>query len=350
MGPRERGGGLTEPRRASGEEKGHVRIPKWFRTTEVVLGLFSSVVAIVVMANPEYGTSDLVALLAVVVTAGALRMLATGRARRSLARLEALGHVGAGLLVLALAAAVLLFPDLGFRTLVLLISVALCLQGVGRFLQAAGRDHPLWMRGSAAATGAFTLGLVGVALLVPGPANFTLVAILSLIVLVNGLEAVVSGLRPSNRRQMMLLKLILFSAAYGLILINWIDLFAVEAPAYHIWLILTYMAPFGVLVVFQGLKDWELALSLGLLVSLMNDVGYYFTADLLFGQGKPLIPFLAGQFGFKGWDVLFTFQGGAFNIPVTSILMGLSIYGRMAVVGVVLYHWWKSPVHVNPRA
>jgi hypothetical protein len=179
--------------------------------------------------------------------------------------------------------------------------------------------------------------------LTPDIATLTLVPLLAVIVLVNGIEMIVWGLRPTDPRQLTLLKLVLFSAFYGLILINWLDLYGTSAPAYHIWLVLTYMAPFGVLIVFQGLKDWQLALSLGLLVSLMNDVGYFFIGDLLFGFHKAILPWIEGQLGFFGNQLLFEFQGGIFTIPVTSILMGFTIYGRIAVVSLVLYHWWRNP-------
>jgi len=146
---------------------------------------------------------------------------------------------------------------------------------------------------------------------------------LGVIVFLNGIEMIVWGLRPTDVRQMTLLKLILFSAFYGLVLINWVDLYGTSAPAYHIWLVMTYMAPFGVLIVFQGFKDWQLALSLGLLVSLMNDVGYFFVGDLLFGFHRALLPWIEGQLGFQGSTVLFTFQGGLFNIPVNLGAHGL---------------------------
>jgi hypothetical protein len=142
---------------------------------------------------------------------------------------------------------------------------------------------------------------------------------------------------------LVLIKLLLFSVLYGFVNINWIDLFATTAPYYHIWLILAYFAPFGVLLVFQGLKDWQLALSLALLVSLINDLGYFFAGDLLFGFHVQLIPWLAGQLGFLGSEVLFSFQGGLLTFPVTSTLMGLSIYGRLALTGGILYHWWRFP-------
>jgi hypothetical protein len=151
------------------------------------------------------------------------------------------------------------------------------------------------------------------------------------------------SLRHTDRKHLVLLKLIIFAVVYGFVNINWIDLFATSAPYYHIWLILAYFAPFGVVILFQGLKDWQLALSLALLVSLMNDLGYFFTGDLIFGFHRDLVQWLGGQLGFQGNTVLFTFQGGELTFPVTSYLMGFSIYARIAVVSVILYHWWKWP-------
>ena len=174
-------------------------------------------------------------------------------------------------------------------------------------------------------------------------AMISIVALVTLALVANGIDGIVSGAMPSTKKQKMLIKLILFSLVYGFLIVNWIDLFATNAPAYHIWLILTYMAPFGVLLVFQGFKDWQLALSLGLLVSLVNDLGYYFTGDLFFGFHVQLLPWLAGQLGFEGGNVLFTFQGGLFTIPVTSYLMGIVVYLRILVVAAVLYQWWRQP-------
>ncbi len=317
--------------------------PIWLRLFEVVLGLSSVVISVVVLANLDYQTSELVLLVAVALMFSAGRMMANGGIRRGLARLEALGLVGGGAAIAAVLLAVILLPGLSFATLVYLFSIALAIQGVGRIAHSMKSGQPRWLRGSALVIGVLTVSLAVGALLVPGIAALTLVPLLGIIVFLNGIETIVSGLRPTDPRQLTLLKLILFSAFYGLILINWVDLYGTAAPAYHIWLIMTYMAPFGVLIVFQGLKDWQLAVSLGLLVSLMNDVGYFFVGDLLFGFHRALVPWVEGQLGFHGMQVLFIFQGGAFTIPVTSILMGFTIYARVAVVSAVLYHWWTHP-------
>jgi uncharacterized membrane protein HdeD (DUF308 family) len=324
-----------------GRQEGY--FPYWLRVAEVVFGLITIVICIVVIANPSYGAQYLVSLLALALGFSAVRMIATGGIRKRLMSLEGLGLAGGGLLALLLVAAVILVPGMSLQTLVLLLAVSLTIQGFGRILHARGRGPPQWLRGSAVATGIVMLILAGVVELIKGVALDTLVALLAVTVLVNGVETVVSGLRPTNVRQLTLLKLILFSAFYGLVLINWIDLYGSQAPGYHVWVIMIMMAPFGVVLVFQGFKDWQLALSLGLLVSLMNDLGYYFIGDLIFNFHVSLVPWLGNQLGFRGTQTLFTFEGGFFSFPVSSALMGASIYGRVAVVAAVLYSWWKTP-------
>jgi uncharacterized membrane protein HdeD (DUF308 family) len=324
--------------------------PKWLRALEVFLGLGSVVIAVDVLANLAFQTTELVLLLSVALLFSAVRMVAAGGVRHGLKMFEAVGLVGGGILAGALVLLVIFVPGLSFETLVYLLAIILTVQGLGRVFHSMKKGRPRWLRGSALVTGVLTLALAVGAVIVPEIAAPTLIVLLGAIVLLTGIEMVVWGLRPTEYRQVMLLKLILFSAAYGLVLINWVDLYGTAAPAYHIWLILTYMAPFGVLIVFQGFKDWQLAVSLGLLVSLMNDVGYFFIGDLLFGFHRALVPWIEGQLGFMGTNVLFYFQGGAFTIPVTSILMGATIYARIAVVSLVLYHWWKHPSKLDSRA
>jgi uncharacterized membrane protein HdeD (DUF308 family) len=246
----------------------------------------------------------------------------------------------------AVVALVVLLPGLGFTTFTLLLATALSIQGLDRLSHVTHLGHPRWLRASALTVGVTTIVLAGVMVAAPRLTTITLIGLLALVVSVNGIESIVVGIGPHTEKQLTLVKLVVFALVYGFVNINWIDLYYNQVPAYHIWLILTYMAPFGVLLVFQGFKDWQLALSLGLLVSLVNDLGYYFSGDLLFGFHVPLVAWLSGQLGFQGSTLLFTFQGGLFTIPVTSYLMGASIYSRMAVVVAILYHWWLKPTNL----
>jgi hypothetical protein len=192
--------------------------------------------------------------------------------------------------------------------------------------------------------------LVGASVVFYGLAIAGFAILVGVILMITGIETVVVGLGPTDSRQFVLLKLILFSAFYGLIMINWIDLFGKSVPGYGVWLILTYMAPFGVLLVFEGWDAWPLAVSLGLLVSLFNDIGYFFIGNLLFGFHEPLGPWISGQLGFGGSNIVTYFEGGSFSISVTSWMMGLSIYVRAVVVAAILYYWWRHPGEIVARS
>jgi len=131
------------------------------------------------------------------------------------------------------------------------------------------------------------------------------VAILAgVILLITGVETVVTGLHPTDPHLFVRLKLLLFSAFYGLIPINWIDLSGKSVPAYGVWWILTYLAPFVALMVFEGWRSWPLAVSLGRLVSLMNDVGCLIIGSMIFGFHQSLGPWIAGQLGLLGNQVV----------------------------------------------
>lgn len=316
--------------------------PAWVRAAEIVLGVLSIVVTLIVVLNPDFGTGTIVSLLAFAILLNSFRIASAGGVTHFPPLLRGLS-LGLGLLTAAIVIFVILSPGIGLATLTLLFATGLAIQGLGRLAHTIHTGHPRWLRVSALTVGVTTLVLAATIAAFPGMTLVTLVALLTLTLVVNGIDSVVAGIRPSTGKQLVLVKLVVFALFYGFVNINWIDLYYNQVPAYHIWLILTYMAPFGVLLVFQGFKNWQLALSLGLLVSLVNDLGYYFSGDLFFGFHVQLVPWLAGQLGFEGSKVLFTFQGGLFEISVTSYLMAASVYGRIAVVVAVLYHWWIHP-------
>ena len=310
----------------------------------MIFGLASMVICLVVIVSPSYGAQNLVPLLSLALTFSAVRMIATGGVGEQLRGLEVIGVAGAGVTALLLVIAVVLVPGLSLQTLILLLAISLTIQGLGRMLSSVGRGRPRWLRGSALATGVAMVILAAIVEFVRGLALLTLVELLALTVLTGGGEAVLSGLRP-NQRQLTLLKLVVFAAFYGIIFVNWIDLFNGGAyiyvvPGYHIWVIIAYMIPFGILLVIQGRKDWELALSLGLLASLGNDLGYFVVGDAFFGFQVNLLNWYAHQFGFYGSTTLFVFNGGFFSFNVPSWLMGVAIYGRIAVVLLSLRRWW----------
>lgn len=332
------------------------------RAAQVLLGLVSVGFGIIVLAQPELSLTGLLLLLAeAVVLLSAQTVLAGGRLLFGLGpdsgapgawwrTVRSWGIVGVGLLAIALTAFAVLDPALAIEAAVFLLALALVSQGIGWILSSGGLAVPRWLRTSSLGTGLLTLVLVALSVASNGFALAAFGLLVGVILVISGIESIVSGLHPTDPRQFVLLKLVLFSSFYGLILINWIDLFGKSVPGYGIWLILTYMAPFGVVLVFQGWKAWPLATSLGLLVSLNNDLGYYFVGNLIFGFHQPLGPWLAGQLGFLGGQIVTVFQGGRFTLDVTSWMMGLSIYARALIVAGILLYWWRHPGEIVARS
>jgi len=321
--------------------------PSWVRAVEVLFGLATVIISLAAISDPGFGSQNLVLLLTPALFLSALRMITAGGVSEALKGFQKFGLLGSGAVAIVLVLAVVLVPDLSLQTLVFLLATSLAFQGLGKMLYSIGRGPPRLLRGSLLATGLTMVILAAFVELVQGVALLTLVELLALTTLVSGAEAVVSGIGPTNPRQLTLLKLVTFASAYGIVFVNWIDLFNGGAyiyvvPGYHIWVLIAYLIPFGVLLVIQGRKDWELALSLGLIASLGNDLGYFVVGNAYFGFHVDLLDWYAHQFGLYGNTTLFIFNGGFFSFAVPSWLMGAAIFGRIVFVSLSLRHWWRS--------
>lgn len=315
--------------------------PTWLRALDIALGVCSIVAALVVALNPSSGTNTIVSLLILTLAFGAVRMFVTGGDRQFEITLRGIGVVG-GLVMLGILGFILLNRDLALRALVLLAALAMTIQALDNLSDSLQRSLPSWMRVSSFTLGAIVLIAAATAVLLPQIAIVTVVALLALDLVAMGLDSLVTGIRPETASQQTLVKLVLFAVGYGLFFVNWIDLFNVSVPAYHLWVAAAYLMPFGVLLVVRGLQDWELALSLGLLASLGNDLGYYVVGDAFFGFHVGLVDWYAHQLGIYGNTVLFTFNGGLFSFPVLSWMMGLWIFARIGIVALVLRRWWSA--------
>ena len=131
----------------------------------------------------------------------------------------------------------------------------------------------------------------------------------------------------------LLLWMTLLATFYGGVLINWIDLFGTpHTPAATLWIILMYFWPFLLVLFFRGIQDWEITVAFGLYTSLLNDLLYAPVGRYLFGLAHNLQDFYLFQFGFKGLTFGWIAHFGFFDIPITSLTMGISIYARIAAI------------------
>lgn len=157
-------------------------------------------------------------------------------------------------------------------------------------------------------------------------------------------------MNTTDSRRRVLVKVLAVSGFYGLILINWIDLFAHRTPSYTLWLVLMEAAPAAVLLIFEDWEYWPLAVMFGLLVSLFNDLGYFFVGKLLFGVPHydmlGLWTWFVDQLGFGFGKDVTTVKLLWWIVHVPSWMMGLSIYVRFLALAAVIRYWWHHPTQV----
>ncbi len=84
-------------------------------------------------------------------------------------------------------------------------------------------------------------------------------------------------------------------------------------------------------------RNFRLTLSLGLIASLMNDV-FYFPVGYLFGKSFDLVHYYS-LWLIPGDTVLFNLNLGFATIAITSWAMSLSIYGRVAIICIMVRAW-----------
>mgnify|MGYP006266556689 CR=1 FL=1 len=167
--------------------------PGWLRGLEIVTGLLAMVFGVLVFIFPGWGVGTLVVLLSIGLFFAGIRsisLLGCSSLPNSLRILSAIS----GIISLILAVVVVLFPGYGAETLLILVSFGLMVYGFGRiFLASALKAAAGWLRGMIVAVGVLDVILSVAVVLLPGLALLTLAVILSGVLLVSGVEMVVSG-------------------------------------------------------------------------------------------------------------------------------------------------------------
>ncbi|MEM1587193.1 MAG: hypothetical protein QXS10_06400 [Candidatus Bathyarchaeia archaeon] len=77
-----------------------------------------------------------------------------------------------------------------------------------------------------------------------------------------------------NNRGRLLVALVLYSIFYGAFVVNLIDLRFPLEGWFHVFFGVIYFCPSLIVLIVLGFRGWRLALALGLLTSLMNDLFY----------------------------------------------------------------------------
>lgn len=172
------------------------KAPNWLRALDIIFGLVAVALGIAVLLMPDAAVETLIFLLYI-----ALLFIGTGRILigalfRDLSRgLRIISIIG-GLVAIGLSIAVLAYsyPYFAIALLVSLLAFALLIHGVARvIIGALAKILANWVRGLLIAGGVLSIVFSIIVLAVPGVAILTLVFLLSITLVWNGIDAIVTG-------------------------------------------------------------------------------------------------------------------------------------------------------------
>ncbi len=168
--------------------------PYWLRAAEVVFGLVAIGLGILVIAVPGIAVATLILLLAIGLVFLGSREIAFGVAGSFLAKWLRAVSIIVGVATLIFSFYVIVFPGLARLTLVLLLYFGLFIRGLGMIaLGTAGAAMSTGIRGAAIAVGLLSIILAIVFLALPALAIETLILLLSIGIVLTGIEVIAAG-------------------------------------------------------------------------------------------------------------------------------------------------------------
>jgi uncharacterized membrane protein HdeD (DUF308 family) len=173
-------------------EKKSETTPTWSRALLVIFGLLAIAASIFVLAVPGIALLTLVILLSVSLLFVGLSRLARGISLSKLSRGHRVLDILAGLLGIAIGIIVFLFPLLGIGTLVFMLAFGTMIYGIVSV--AIGASASLMARGLRALvllSGFLAITLSAIVLVRPAVAVLTLIFLLSVSFMINGIESIV---------------------------------------------------------------------------------------------------------------------------------------------------------------
>ena len=173
-------------------EKKSVTTPTWTRALLVIFGLVAIAASIFVLAVPGIALLTLVFLLSFSLLFVGLSRLARGISLKVLSRGHRVLDVLAGLLGIAIGIIVFLFPLLGISTLIFLLAFGTMIYGIVSVVIGASLSRlTRGVRALALLAGILAIILSVTVLVSPAVAILTLVFLLSVSFMVNGIESIV---------------------------------------------------------------------------------------------------------------------------------------------------------------
>ncbi len=172
-----------------------IKAPGWLRALDIVLGLIAVILSIVVLVYQELAILTMIFVLSIALLILGIARIFGGIFAKYLSDGMRAVKVGIGILALVLGAIAFLYTDLTTQVLIYILSFALLLNGIARLVIGGfARLLLSWLRGLLTVVGLLTTILSVVVFVSPAFGELTLVLILSITFLLNGIARIASGI------------------------------------------------------------------------------------------------------------------------------------------------------------
>ena len=171
------------------------KMPSWLRAVNLIVGFITLLLSLVVLLNPELAITTIILVLAIsLIIIGSVRIF-IGFLDESLTDKLRAFNIFIGLITFILAFMVIVYSGLTTIVLIYFLAFSLLLNGLARFVIGGSvRKFPGWLRGFLILIGAISIVLSFLIFVYPELGTVTLVFILSIVLLLNGISRIARGL------------------------------------------------------------------------------------------------------------------------------------------------------------
>ena len=178
--------------------KNSVNTPSWFRFIQVGLGILVVILAILIIINPIAGLVSIVLFLGIILLMVGIEQVAVGLYYRGRSRLSS---IGLGVLVIALASVVIIYPTFTSVFIVFLVGFALMFDGISRIIKGINNknEEKSWSRAFSIGSGILSIVLSIMILVFPVVGEIFVGLLIGLAALIIGSQIIMEGLTGRNK-------------------------------------------------------------------------------------------------------------------------------------------------------
>jgi len=173
---------------------------RWLHAFDIVFGLIAVILSVVVLTYQELAILTMIFVLSIgLQVIGNARIISGILAKHFPDGIRTF-NFGMGLVMSSLAVVALVYVDLTTQVLIYILSFILLLNGVARLVIGGfARTLPKWLRRFLVDVGVITIALSVVVFMAPSFGLLTLVLILSITFLFNGVARIVQGIKGTQK-------------------------------------------------------------------------------------------------------------------------------------------------------